>query len=163
MHPPATDLSRFIVVYSTSNIDPVDVTVTAVNDAPVVSGPGSVSVNESIAGSATSVTVTGVSVSDVDDTTVSSVTLTSLNGKGTLSIKDNVDGGLSAADISGNGTGSITICGTTLAKLNKTLAAGIKYTPTQDLNGSDTIRIVAKDPDLAEGVKDITVNINPGE
>lgn len=123
---------------STSGPVTVSLTVNAVNDAPVNTVGGPVSVNED-----TSIALTGVSIAD-DDGAGATYTVLLTVQRGSLSIRTDVAGGITAANIiSGNsGTNGITITGT-LAQINATLAAGNGLTYQGDLNfnGNDSLRI----------------------
>ncbi|MCA9172755.1 MAG: hypothetical protein KDB23_34080, partial [Planctomycetales bacterium] len=129
----------YFVLNTTGGVKNDDVNVLAVNDAPAFSGTGGLTVNENTAGAATSVTTTSVQVNDVDLVGLyNGATLSVSNGKLTLLAPP---GGTS-----GNGTASISIPGgLTQTQLNTALAGGIKYEPTQDYNGPDSIVLTATD------------------
>jgi VCBS repeat-containing protein len=100
----------------------VTFTINAVNDAPVLSGPGSVGTTLD-----TDKALTGFSVTDVDSgSDPVTLTLSVLNGK--LTLGTGVSGGLVAGDITGNGTGSVSVTAS-VAKIDATLAdgAGLVY------------------------------------
>jgi phosphodiesterase/alkaline phosphatase D-like protein len=116
------------------------INVTPVNDAPVLTVPGTQTTDEDIA-----VAITGISVSDVDvneGTGAEQVTL-SVNS-GTLTVSTSVAGGLSAAQISGNVSASIVLQGP-IAQVNATLAAGVTYLGNLNFHGTDTLAVVAND------------------
>jgi Ca2+-binding RTX toxin-like protein len=115
--------------------------VTAVNDAPVNTVGGTLTVAEDSGAT----NVTGMSISDVDAnpaTDIFSVTLDVLHG--TLNLSIVVPGGVTAA--TGNGTATVTFTGT-INQINATLAAagGLTYTPTGNYNGSDRVQITTDD------------------
>ena len=116
-----------------TDIDTVTLNITAVNDAPVNTLPGTQAATED-----TSKAITGLSISDVDNSTGMTVILSVGAGTGTLT----VTGG--SAAISGSGTGTVTLTGTT-AQINATLAANVTYVPTADFNGSATLTISTSD------------------
>ena len=118
----------------------VAITVSAVNDAPVVTVPGAQSTPEDAA-----VNVGGISVADVDageGTGLVQVTLSA--GSGKLTASTGAAGGLTAAQISGNGTGSV-VLGGTLAAVNATLGSGVTYLGNLNFNGADVLTVVADD------------------
>ena len=117
--------------------------VTAVNDAPVNTVGGTLTVAEDSGAT----NVTGMSISDVDAnpaTDVFTVTLDVLHG--TLNLSGGVPSGVVAANITGNGTATVTVTGT-INQINTTLAAagGLTYTPTGNYNGSDRVQITTDD------------------
>ena len=113
----------------------VNVTVGAVNDAPVNTLPSSYSTNED-----TSVGLTGISLSDTD---AASGTLTATLGvtSGTLTAASG--GGVT---VSGSGTATLTLTGT-LANLNSYLAGVSRpaYVPIADFNGAVTLTLTTDD------------------
>ncbi|MDO8955221.1 MAG: cadherin-like domain-containing protein [Gammaproteobacteria bacterium] len=118
----------------------VTVAVTAVNDAPVNTKPGSQSPNEE----ATLVFSSGngnlISISDVDAAGgTMQVTLSVLHGTLTLS-------GLSGLSFSsGDGTADASMVFTgTIANINAALA-GLSYTPDSNYVGADTLSIITSD------------------
>ena len=126
--------------YSTGTVA-LSQSVTAVNDAPVNTVGGTLTVAEDSGAT----NVTGMSISDVDAnpaTDIFSVTLDVLHG--TLNLSLVVPGGVTAA--TGNGTATISFTGT-INQINATLAAvgGLTYTPTGDYNGSDRVQITTDD------------------
>ncbi|MES2337070.1 MAG: VCBS domain-containing protein [Pseudomonadota bacterium] len=114
----------------------VNETVTAVNDAPVVtSGTVSVSEDQPIA-------ITGVSISDVDTVSGSqTLTVTLAVAHGTVTVAPIV--GLT---ITANGTASVSVSGPQNA-INSAFAAvnGLTYTPAANYNGTDTLTVTAND------------------
>jgi len=113
----------------------VNVTVTAVNDAPVNTVPGAQTTAED-----TPLAIGGVAVDDVDGGTLTTI-LTATNG--TLAVT--AGGG---AAISGNGTGSVTISGTA-AQINAVLASLI-YNATADYNGPAQLTVQTSDGVLSD-------------
>ncbi|RCK07508.1 hypothetical protein TH5_03750, partial [Thalassospira xianhensis MCCC 1A02616] len=117
------------------------VAVSAVNDAPVNTVPGSQS---AVAGEAKA--INGISVSDADSATVTT-TVSVPNGAGTFSATGN-------ATITGGGTNSIQISGS-VADVNTTLA-NLRYTATT--TGSQTITVLTSDG-TDTGTDTVTVNV----
>ena len=112
----------------------VNVTVTAVNDAPVNTVPGAQTIAED-----TPLAVGGVTVNDVDGGTLTT-TLTVTNG--TLSVA------ASGATIGGNGTATVTISGTA-AQINAALA-GLVYNATADYYGPAQLTVQTSDGALSD-------------
>ncbi|MFD2641623.1 DUF4347 domain-containing protein [Pseudomonas japonica] len=122
-----------------------DVTITAVNDAPVISAPTNVSVTED-----TLSPVTGIILSDVDS---SSGTLTLTVGAGTLS-------GVSASGVTVNGTGSALTLSGTLTAINNFIAAGsLKYTPALNSNTSVTLGLSLDTTSVGTDTRNLTLDI----
>ncbi|MDO6388409.1 tandem-95 repeat protein, partial [Uliginosibacterium sp. 31-12] len=110
----------------------VNVTVAAVNDAPVNTMPASFTTLED-----TSKALTGLSISDVDAGT-GTLTVTLVVNNGVL----NVSGG--GASIAGSGSSIVTLTGT-VAQINATLAASVNYVPNSNFNGTDTLAMSTSD------------------
>ena len=145
--PPADDNSDFTLTVSVSSTDApdtaetvsdtIDVTVNAINDAPVITVPAAQTTAED-----TSLTITGISVSDVDvDETIGGeleATLSVTSGTITLSAGSGVT-------VTGGAEGSATVTFTgTEAEINAALN-GLVYTPNADYNGLDTLDITVDD------------------
>ncbi|MDZ7684303.1 MAG: hypothetical protein U5O39_04275 [Gammaproteobacteria bacterium] len=111
------------------------VTVTAVNDAPVVTVPAAQSVDEDA-----TLNITGVSVADVDAAGGSSpeVTVSLSVTNGALTVAEG-----SGATVTNNGTASVTVEGT-LADVNTEIGS-IDYTGDTDFNGAETLTVNAND------------------
>ncbi|MDB5944399.1 MAG: hypothetical protein JWQ13_3965, partial [Ramlibacter sp.] len=123
----------------------VNVTVTAVNDAPVNTVPGAA---QSTAED-TPLAISGVTVADIDSGALTS-TVSVTNG-----ILNVTTGG--GATITNNGTGSVMVAGTA-AQINAALA-GLTYTNTADYNGAATLTVVTSDDSLSDtDTIGITVN-----
>lgn len=127
------------------------VSVTAVNDPPVVSAPSEAQVlNED-----TPYVFPLIAIRDVDvaeGTNELKVDLRVVHGTLTLDLA--VPGGLRAANVSGNGTSQIVIDKAGPSQINATLSAvsGLTYLPTLNYNGADTLTIVADDKGNTGGV-----------
>jgi hypothetical protein len=113
----------------------VNVTVNAVNDAPVNSVPSAQSVNED-----SDLAIAGLAISDVDSSSGTLTTTLSV-AHGTLTV-----GPAGGATVTGSGTSSITLTGT-VAQINTTLSAAgnVSYRGSQDYNGPDTLTLVTND------------------
>ena len=113
------------------------INVTAVNDAPINSLPGGRTVDEDNAIVFSSTNQNAISISDVDHNGGSeTVKLSVLHGNLTLSSTTNLV-------VSGNGTGQVTVTGTVDA-INAALN-GLKYQPSNNYNGADTLTVVTND------------------
>jgi VCBS repeat-containing protein len=106
----------------------VTLSVTAVNDAPSITAPGSISVTEDVA-----TALTGISFSDPDSAS-SSVTATLSVPSGTLAATSG--GGVTAG---GSGTGSLTLTGS-VANIN-TFIAGSNVTFTTASNATSNVTL----------------------
>ena len=127
-----------------SNTATTTVNVIAVNDAPVNTVPGPVTVSEDV-----SSLISGISVDDVDS---GSVTVTLRVNNGILTP------GTGGATISGSGTATVTISGT-LVQVNASLAA-LRYQGNADFNGSDTLTITTSDGALSD-TDTVAITVTP--
>jgi hypothetical protein len=126
--------------FGDSRTGTVEVTVTAVNDAPTVSVPAAQTTAEDVA-----VTIAGISVADVDVAEgTGRVRVTLSVGSGTLTVPTGVAGGLTAAQVTGNGTGRVVLEGP-IAAVNATLAAGVTYLGRVNFGGTDSLEVVVND------------------
>ncbi|EJN03643.1 Ig-like domain-containing protein [Phyllobacterium sp. YR531] len=117
-----------------SNVATTTIAITAVNDAPVNTLPGSYSGNED-----TNIPLTGISISD-GDANGGTITVTLNVGSGTLNA---AAGG--SVTVGGSGTGTLTLTGT-LANINAYLAAtSPTFTPGADFNGPVTLTMTTND------------------
>ncbi|MBI4963444.1 MAG: DUF4347 domain-containing protein [Desulfomonile tiedjei] len=122
---------------ATSALATANISVTAVNDAPVNTVPLPVSVAEDAL-----TPIAGIQISDVDaDPNAVQVTLSVSNG--TLQVNGAV---APALQIANNGTGSVVLTGT-LAEVNATLGAvaGLQYQSILNYNGPDTLTVSTSD------------------
>ena len=126
-----------------TDVDTVQIDITAVNDTPVVSGPGSAyTVNEQ---TNLSIEGTGFTVNDVDAAT-GTMTATIDVGEGAITIAAG-DSGVSIS--SGNGTGTVTVTGT-LTQIDNLLTGSstgtISYFNSSDTpSASTTITVTVND------------------
>ena len=120
----------------------IDLTVQAVNDAPVNTVPTDEMAAEDVAK-----VISGISVSDVDADEGSGLLEVTLGvSNGTLTVSTSVAGGLTATDIVGNGTGNVVLTGTQAA-INATLADinGLTYLGNTDFSGTDVLNVTTSD------------------
>lgn len=110
------------------------ITVTPVNDAPTVTIPAAVSVNED-----TNLTVTGVTFGDIDSAT-GDVTATLSVTNGILTITSSTTALTSAT---GSGTKDVTLVGT-VAEINAAIA-GMTYRGNLNFHGNDTLAMTIND------------------
>jgi hypothetical protein len=127
-----------------SNVAVATVAVIAVNDAPVNTVPGAVTLDEDV-----QTAISGISINDVDS---GSVTVTLSVANGTLSPS------VTAGTITGNGTATVTISGT-LAQVNSVLAS-LRYTGRADFNGADTLTVSTSDGSLTD-TDTVAITVNP--
>ncbi|WP_440998252.1 DUF4347 domain-containing protein, partial [Cysteiniphilum litorale] len=117
-----------------TDVDTVDITVTAVNDAPVNTVPAAQSVAEDDI-----LTISGISVTDVDGN-LASTRLQVTNGVLTISLS-----GSATISSGANGSNDLTISGNE-TDINATLAS-LSYQGNVNFNGSDTLSITSTDSD----------------
>ncbi|MCC6917556.1 MAG: VCBS repeat-containing protein [Alphaproteobacteria bacterium] len=112
----------------------VNMTVSAVNDAPVVTAPASISVTEDVASF-----VTGISFADVDAGSAS-VTATLSVATGQLSATSG-----SGVTVSGSGTGTLGLTGS-IANINNFIAgSNLSYLTASNATGSVTLNVSIND------------------
>ncbi|WP_167010632.1 Ig-like domain-containing protein [Comamonas sp. Tr-654] len=129
-----------------SNVVSRSVTITAVNDSPVINAPGNVTVTED-----TPTPITGIVFSDVDS---SSGTVTFTVASGTITGTTGVSG------ITMGGTGSTLTLSGTLASLNAYIAAGnLKYIPEPDSITSVTLGISLDTASVSTDTRNLTIDI----
>ncbi len=114
----------------------VEITVHAVNDAPVNAVPGVQITNETIP-----LAISGLSVDDidVDETPAAEMTVTLSVDHGTLTL---VDAGLSS--LTGNSTSTVVLVGS-LTAINETLTGDITYLGFVSFTGMDALTITTND------------------
>jgi hypothetical protein len=118
-----------------SDTDTVTITVDPVNDAPVNTAPGALSVNEDTALAFTGANT--ISVNDVDGN-LASTQLSVTNGTLNVTLS-----GAATISAGGNGTSTLTISGSQ-ADINATLAS-LSYQGTANYHGNDTLTVVSTD------------------
>ncbi len=132
---------------STGTLTPrlFSIAVTPVNDPPVLTLPGSQSVNED-----TQLAFSGasrISLSDAENNNPVTVNLSAASGTITLS---------STAGVTGNGSNSVTVVGTITAV--NTALNNLIYKPAANFNGPDAIVLSANDGfDTSNGTINVTV------
>jgi hypothetical protein len=129
-----------------SDSDTITVNIAAVNDAPVLTVPGTQSMNEDETKG-----ITGISVADVDTATIS-VTLDV--DEGTLTLAQTT--GLTFTVGDGTTDTGMAFSGS-LANVNAALAT-VTYAPAPDYFGSDTLHIEITDGTLTDS-DDVTISI----
>ncbi|WP_165672167.1 retention module-containing protein [Metapseudomonas otitidis] len=136
---------------SLSTTGTLQLVINPINDAPVNSVPGAQTLDED--GSQTFSTANGnaISVADVDGDTL---TTTLSVGHGTLTLGSLGNG----VTFSGNGTGTLVLSGSAQA-INAALQ-GLKYVPSADYNGPDTLNVRTSDGQLSDN-DSIGLTINP--
>ena len=119
------------------------ITITALNDAPVNTVPGAQTVAED-----TILPIVGVSVADIDSSALTT----------TLSVAHGILNVTAGAGVTGSGTASVTITGTA-AEINAALA-GLAYTGNLNFNGADTLTVATSDG-TATDTDTIAITVNP--
>ncbi|MBX9660986.1 MAG: tandem-95 repeat protein, partial [Nitrospiraceae bacterium] len=129
-----------------SATDTIDVTVSAVNDAPVNQVPGAQIVAED-----TPLAITGLSVNDVDGN-LSTTQLSVSNGTLSVSV---VGGAMISAGA--NGTGTLTLSGTQ-AQINAALST-LTYQGTANYNGADLLTVASTDSNSVTDVDTVAITV----
>ncbi|MBP7352984.1 MAG: DUF4347 domain-containing protein [Comamonas sp.] len=130
-----------------SNLVTRNITITAVNDSPVISAPTNVTVTED-----TLSPVTGIILSDVDS---ASGTLTLTVGAGNLS-------GTSGSGVTVGGTGTALTLSGTLSAINNFIAAGsLKYTAALNSNTSVTLGLSLDTASVSTDTRNLSLDITP--
>ena len=119
------------------------ITITALNDAPVNTVPGGQTVAED-----TILPIVGVSVADIDSSALTT----------TLSVAHGILNVTAGPGVTGNGTAIVTITGTA-AQINAALA-GLAYTGNLNFNGADTLTVATNDG-TATDTDTIAITVNP--
>ncbi|PSV98562.1 hcalcium-binding protein, partial [Photobacterium aquimaris] len=122
-----------------TDVSTVDITVDAVNDAPVNTVPAAFDVNED-----SSHIITGLSIADIDAKeggTSGQMTVELSVEHGQLAVIATDTQGLTITD---NGDGKLVISGD-IDKINTLLDAGIEYSSDQNYNGSDQLTMTTSD------------------
>jgi uncharacterized protein YjiK len=144
---PAGDFSgadRFTYTFGDGNgriaVGTVNIAVSAVNDPPVVTVPGSQTTIEDLA-----VTFGGIAVEDGDVAEGSGVLRVTLSVPvGRVTVQAGVAGGLTAGQITGNGTAAVVLEGSVTA-VNATLSAGVAYLGAINFSGTVPLTVLAND------------------
>ncbi len=123
--------------------DDDQITITALNDAPVNTVPAAQTVAED-----TILPIVGVSVADIDSSALTT----------TLSVAHGILNVTAGPGVTGNGTASVTITGTA-AQINAALA-GLAYTGNLNFNGADTLTVATSDG-TATDTDTIAITVNP--
>lgn len=112
----------------------IKINVSTTNNFPIVEVPSPLTVNED-----TSLSITGIDVTDADtfNSNINTVTLSITKGTLTLGDKSLITGGA-------NGSNTITLTGS-FSDIDMALN-GLSYKGNLDFNGSDTLTIIATDP-----------------
>ena len=140
----------------------IAITVSPVNDAPVVTAPATLMVDEDL-----DLDVSGVSLADPDAGSAD-VELSLSVSDATLTLDAAVSGGLVAGQISGNGSGAVTVTAP-LAALNATLAATGGLVLRGSTNFSGAVSLMLSLSDLGNtgaggaltGGATVAITINP--
>jgi Ca2+-binding RTX toxin-like protein len=124
---------------TTTDVDTVGITVTAVNDAPINAVPAAQTTNEDTSKTFNTAGGNLISVSDVESASLTAYTLTVTQG--TLTLAQTI--GLTFASGDGTNDATMTFSGT-IANINAALD-GLIYAPTTNYNGSDTLTLTTND------------------
>lgn len=122
--------------FISSATNTISTSITAVNDAPTVAGPASISVTED-----TARTLTGMSVADVD--AGSAAVSLSFSVPAASGVFTATSGG--GVVVSGSGTRTLSLAGT-LSAINAFVSGGgVTYTPVANATGNVTLSLLADD------------------
>jgi hypothetical protein len=119
------------------------ITITALNDAPINTVPGAQTVAED-----TTLPIVGVAVADIDSSTLTT----------TLSVTHGILNVTAGPGVTFNGTASVTITGSA-AQINTALV-GLAYTGNLDFNGADMLTVATNDG-TATDTDTIAITVNP--
>ena len=134
------DLGNTGVVFNPlTDTDSVGITVTAVNDAPAIARPASISVNEDLSVTISAANMNGVRIDDVDLGSGKFLVTLSV-GHGILTLKRTT--GLT---FSAGGTGQSTMSFTGSRTAVNAALDGMIYTPAPGYNGADTLSLSVDD------------------
>ncbi|MCF6812557.1 Ig-like domain-containing protein, partial [Thiotrichales bacterium 19S9-12] len=135
-----------------TDIDTVDITITAVDDDPPINTvPGAQTVDEDTALAFNSGNSNLISVTDADGN-LSSTQLQVNNGSLTVSLS-----GLATINAGANGSGSLTISGTE-TDINATLAT-LVYQGNLNFNGSDTLTVTSTDATARTDIDTVDITV----
>ncbi|MCF6808641.1 hypothetical protein L3V80_09625, partial [Thiotrichales bacterium 19S9-11] len=135
-----------------TDIDTVDITITAVDDDPPINTvPGAQTVDEDTALAFNSGNSNLISVTDADGN-LSSTQLQVNNGSLTVSLS-----GLATISSGANGSGSLTISGTE-TDINATLAT-LVYQGNLNFNGSDTLTVTSTDATARTDIDTVDITV----
>lgn len=130
-----------------SNLVTRNVTITAVNDSPVISAPTNVTVTED-----TLSPVTGIILSDVD----------SASGTLTLTVGSGILGAVPGGGVTVGGTATVRTLTGSISDINAYIAAGnLKFTPVQNSTTSLTLGLSLDTGSVATATRDLTLDITP--
>ena len=125
-----------------SSAQTTQITITALNDAPVNTVPGAQTVAEDAI-----LPIVGVSVADIDSSALTT----------TLSVAHGILNVTAGPGVTGSGTASVTITGTA-AQINAALV-GLAYTGNLNFNGADTLTVATSDG-TATDTDTIAITVN---
>ncbi|BAY79100.1 hemolysin-type calcium-binding region (plasmid) [Nostoc linckia NIES-25] len=159
---------NFTVNDGTANSNTITraIKVTPVNDAPVLSAAASGSLTYTENATATSISSTGLGITDIDNTNISSATISITGnyqkGQDILSIIGTLPTGITAGTFNTN-TGTITLTGNaTLADYTKALAKIAYNNSSENPNISDrTVSFTVNDGTNNSNTVNLTVKVNP--
>ncbi|PSX33442.1 hcalcium-binding protein [Photobacterium kishitanii] len=122
-----------------TDVSTVDITVAAVNDAPINEVPTSINADED-----TITVIRGLGVTDVDfdeakNNETMSVNLSVEHGSLLITLPEN-----STVQVINNGSGNVEIKGS-LADIDAVLNSGVSYTGAADFSGNDTLTMTTND------------------
>ncbi len=120
-----------------TQMDTIAVNIVATNDPPVVTVPGSQTVNEDV-----STAIGGISIADPDAGS-GNVTVTLSVAQGMLTVNTAAAGGVPSGQITNNGTSTVTLLGT-VTQQNATLAT-LRFQTALNVVSDQSLSVVAND------------------
>ncbi|MEC6900324.1 hypothetical protein [Photobacterium piscicola] len=122
-----------------TDVSTVDITVAAVNDAPVNEVPTTIMASEDTATVVDGLKVTDTDFNELADNKAMSVTLAVNHGS--LSISLSAGNGVEVTD---DGSGNVVLKGS-MADINAVLDSGVSYTAAENFSGNDELTITTND------------------
>ncbi|SKA50927.1 retention module-containing protein [Photobacterium toruni] len=122
-----------------TDVSTVDITVDAVNDAPVNDVPTTITVSEDTATVVEDIKVTDADFNELANNEAMSVTLAVNHGSLSITLPTN-----SGVEVTGDDSGNVILKGS-MADINAVLNSGVSYTAAENYSGSDELTIITND------------------
>ncbi|MEC6816651.1 hcalcium-binding protein, partial [Photobacterium toruni] len=122
-----------------TDVSTVDITVDAVNDAPVNDVPTTITVSEDTATVVEGIKVTDADFNELANNEAMSVTLAVNHGSLSITLPTN-----SGVEVTGDDSGNVILKGS-MADINAVLNSGVSYTAAENYSGSDELTIITND------------------
>ncbi|WP_256383924.1 retention module-containing protein [Photobacterium toruni] len=122
-----------------TDVSTVDITVDAVNDAPVNDVPTTITASEDTATVVEGIKVTDADFNELANNEAMSVTLAVNHGSLSITLPTN-----SGVEVTGDDSGNVILKGS-MADINAVLDSGVSYTAAENYSGSDELTITTND------------------